>query len=342
MFEDDERVMKAVGTITDMLAVWPEMTWEDTQEIDACVNLLELSKGHDEWSEIEGSHCLEAEELREAWELALPIAADRLLPTSDQCATTFGVVQRLQGEVSRLREMLSRQVLHDALTALPNRALLIDRLRHALTRQERRMGYVAVLSIDLDGFAAVNQRLGHEMADLVLLTVARRLQDCVRTEDTVARFGGDEFVVVLEGIADAGDAVHIAERMMERMGLPILPGQHDLSISVSIGVALSGCVQDQPVDVLRNANKALVQAKGMGKARCAVYFTDSQDQILEGLCGSSIVGSHARDEEDSIAGERARRSAAEEPADMASRSLSKAAAAGWIAGRSHIVVRSQP
>ncbi|MET8147245.1 putative bifunctional diguanylate cyclase/phosphodiesterase [Actinoplanes sp. NPDC049668] len=157
----------------------------------------------------------------------------------------------------RLLERLDHGAKHDALTQLPNRVLFNSRLQQALTAPGDRP--VAVALIDLDDFKEVNDTLGHEVGDLLLVAVARRLADCVRAEDTVARLGGDEFVVVLDG-ADPAAADLAAGRMMNSLRQPVYADGHELPIRASIGIA-DGRSGDEASLLLRHADIAMYAAK---------------------------------------------------------------------------------
>jgi len=179
-------------------------------------------------------------------------------------------------ERKELEERLKHQALHDALTGLPNRTLFTDRLRHALTRSEagrgERPGSVAVLFLDLDNFKVVNDSLGHEAGDQLLVEMARRLSGCLRMGDTAARLGGDEFTVLLEGARDGEEAEdaarNVAERIAEALGIPFLLGEQEVFVTSSIGIAaLSSGEKDGPEDLLRDADAAMYQAKKSGKSR---------------------------------------------------------------------------
>src|SRR5215217_1533295 len=128
--------------------------------------------------------------------------------------------QRDVTERKALEEQLRHQAFHDPLTDLPNRALFMDRLEHALAGADRRESRVALLFMDLDNFKLVNDSLGHEAGDSLLVAVAERLKACLRTEDTLTRFGGDEFTILLEGVRDVSEATHVAERIIEELQKP--------------------------------------------------------------------------------------------------------------------------
>jgi len=132
--------------------------------------------------------------------------------------------------------ILEYRAFHDALTGLPNRALFADRLTHALTRTDRNHALVAVLFLDLDRFKVINDSLGHEIGDQVLLAVADRLKACLRPSDTVARLGGDEFTILLEDIDQVRDATQVAERIAETLKTPFQLSGHEATTTASIGL----------------------------------------------------------------------------------------------------------
>jgi len=154
---------------------------------------------------------------------------------------------------------------HDPLTGLPNRLLLTDRLAHALASARRRAGYLALLFVDLDRFKNVNDSLGHAVGDKLLWEIARRLNTCVREEDTVARVGGDEFVIVLENLSDKQDAVCIANKIHQAFERPIDIDTHCLHASASIGIALYPDDGDNAEILMQNADTAMYQAKASGR-----------------------------------------------------------------------------
>ena len=185
-------------------------------------------------------------------------------------------------ERKKLQERLEHQALHDSLTGLPNRRLFADRLGQALRRAGRRDRGVAVLFMDLDGFKNVNDSFGHEMGDLLLVAVAGRLKGCLRPEDTLARFGGDEFVVLLEGVEGAEEPVRVAERITRELGGPFVLAGRKLYARVSIGIAMGEARAGDPGDPLREADTAMYRAKGEGSGY-KVFDPAMHEQALSRL-----------------------------------------------------------
>ena len=164
-------------------------------------------------------------------------------------------------ERKELEEQLRHQAFHDSMTGLPNSALFMDRLRHALTRVERSGEHVAVLYLDLDNFKLVNDSLGHEVGNELLAAVAGRLKACLRPEDTVARLGGDEFAVLLQDVVDERDATRAALHIAEALGPPFVLGEREVFARTSIGIAFGTSIGDNAEDLLRSADMAMYQAK---------------------------------------------------------------------------------
>ena len=183
-----------------------------------------------------------------------------------------------------LEERLQYQAFHDPLTDLPNRRLFIDRLKQALRRTRRQKERkVAVLFMDLDNFKVVNDSLGHEVGDQLLVAVGQRLEGCLRTGYVVARFGGDEFTVLLEGVSDARHAEEAAERITRELSAPFSIEGHLVFVTTSIGIVLSDAVGGGSEDLLRAADIGLYRAKDKGKARYEVFDRSKDAYALERL-----------------------------------------------------------
>jgi diguanylate cyclase (GGDEF)-like protein/PAS domain S-box-containing protein len=166
-------------------------------------------------------------------------------------------------EHRRSSEELFHRAVHDPLTGLANRVLLLDRLRQALARADRQARRLGVLYVDLDGFKTVNDTWHHAVGDEVLQIVARRLAAVVRPEDTVARFGGDEFVVLCEELNDAADALRVAERILEDVSCPIQHSAGTARLGVSVGVVLAEG-QGGAEALIEEADRAMYRAKRRG------------------------------------------------------------------------------
>jgi diguanylate cyclase (GGDEF)-like protein/PAS domain S-box-containing protein len=197
-----------------------------------------------------------------------------------------GIVITLRDVTERkmLEDRLLHQAFHDPLTNLPNRALFSDRVERVLNRRKNQR--CSLLFIDLDNFKAVNDGYGHEVGDLLLTSVAARLLETLRAEDTAARLGGDEFAILLNAITSAEDALDIGERMLEAVQAPYFLRGQRLSIGASIGIAM-GTVGTNPGDLLRQADVAMYMAKRDGRNQCHVFHseTESQDESLAELPG---------------------------------------------------------
>ncbi|MDQ1402712.1 MAG: hypothetical protein QOG03_1028, partial [Actinomycetota bacterium] len=175
-------------------------------------------------------------------------------------------------------ERLSHQAFHDALTGLPNRVLFADRLEHALDAREREPGEVAVLFLDLDRFKMVNDSLGHDVGDGLLREVATRLRGCLRPGDTLARYGGDEFTVLLEHSGE-GPAVHVAERVLTALRQPFTFASRSFFVNASIGIAVTRAAGDAG-DPLRAADLAMYRAKDRGRDRWELFQEEMNDEAL--------------------------------------------------------------
>jgi diguanylate cyclase (GGDEF)-like protein len=199
--------------------------------------------------------------------------------------TSYGRVWSFNDITDRklAEQRLEHQAFHDTLTGLPNRALLMERLRRALSRANRYGERTAVLFLDLDRFKNVNDSLGHEAGDQLLLSVARRLSTCLRPEDTAARLGGDEFVILVENIHEPQEAVRVAERIAECLTNSFTLCSQEVFTSTSIGIAINTLGSETPEDLLRDADAAMYRAKHRGRAQYEVFDKDMNEQALNRL-----------------------------------------------------------
>ena len=177
-------------------------------------------------------------------------------------------------ELEESREHFRHAAFHDALTRLPNRSLFTDHLRLALRRADQSEEYMfGVLFLDLDRFKNINDSLGHPCGDELLILVARRLETCIRQTDMVARFGGDEFAILVDAIHDTSDVVRIAEKVQQVISAPFKLASHEAIITASMGVALSTSGYVEAEDMIRDADTAMYRAKDRGKARYEIFDT---------------------------------------------------------------------
>ena len=191
---------------------------------------------------------------------------------------------RLYESQRALSDKLTHQVVHDPLTGLANRVLITDRLEHALARASRTQSWTGALFIDVDDFKLINDQLGHTVGDATLSVIASRLSQCVRSSDTVGRFGGDEFIVVCEDLSGPEEAKEVADRILESLN-QTLPGCEGQTSSASIGVAV--CNSGDSVtaeELIHEADQAMYQAKASGKAR----------SVVSSLCRASLDGHRTR------------------------------------------------
>lgn len=164
-----------------------------------------------------------------------------------------------------LAEQITNLAERDALTGLPNRLLLSDRLEHAIARAARNKGLIAVLFLDLDGFKHINDSLGHSAGDKLLQSVAKRLLDCIRTPDTVSRQGGDEFIVLLQDVQQPEDVSNAAGRILKAVAEPHSIDRHDVHVTASIGISIYPANGRDAAGLIENADTAMYQAKEAGR-----------------------------------------------------------------------------
>ncbi len=226
---------------------------------------------------------------------------------------TISAVRNAQGGVAHFVSLLSdittikqheqqlERIAHfDALTNLPNRVLLADRLQHAMLQAQRRGQLLAVVYLDMDGFKAINDRYGHDAGDRVLMGVASRMKDALREGDTLARLGGDEFVVVLVDLNATSAALPLLNRLLSAAAEPMLVAGNSLAVSVSLGVTYFPQADDMDADqLLRQADQAMYQAKLLGKNRYHLFDAvqdrslrehhESLEHIRRALAGGELV-----------------------------------------------------
>lgn len=214
-------------------------------------------------------------------------------PLAESAANVFGValavvallcvifIEVIFTQHKQLEEQLHYSAFHDSLTGLPNRSLLLDRLRLAIDRLVRReQDLFALLFLDIDGFKSVNDTYGHHVGDELLIAIANRLEGCLRASDTVARIGidhtlarlgGDEFTILLCGLRDDSDAVRVADRLLRELQKPFALNSTEVQIGASIGVAYGSSRYNDAELILRNADAAMYRAKALGKNRIEVF-----------------------------------------------------------------------
>ena len=189
--------------------------------------------------------------------------------------------------VDEATEMLAWQAYHDPLTRLPNRALLLDRLSTALDRGRERGTRSALLFLDLDRFKNVNDTLGHDAGDRLLVTVAERLRGALRPSDTVARLGGDEFVVLLEALGTRQEASVVADRLRAAIAEPTTLDGTQLTVTTSVGIAFDA--DHQPTTLLRDADTALYEAKDSGRDRWAVFDDSLRAATIRRVAAEQLI-----------------------------------------------------
>jgi diguanylate cyclase (GGDEF)-like protein len=196
-------------------------------------------------------------------------------------------VEKLEGTSKELKEShehFRHAAFHDALTGLPNRSLFIDHLRVALMRARQNPDYLfCVLFLDLDRFKNINDSLGHPSGDELLILVARRLEACIRPTDMVARFGGDEFAILLDAMQDPADAARVAEKVQLAISAPFKLHNHEAVTTASIGLALSASTYTEAEDIVRDADTAMYRAKDNGKARYEIFDTTMHTRAVTRL-----------------------------------------------------------
>ncbi len=193
-------------------------------------------------------------------------------------------MRKKQQQFEKMYAKLKYDAVHDALTGLPNRILLENLLEHNISYAQRHPDHIyAVLFIDLDRFKVVNDSLGHSVGDSLLTEVAERLKVCVRASDTVSRFGGDEFVILLEELNDIHEVICITERIQEQFNQSFLLNEYEVHLGASIGIAISTIQYHKPDELLRDADAAMYCAKAKGKNQYVIFDPTIQASAMERL-----------------------------------------------------------
>jgi diguanylate cyclase (GGDEF)-like protein len=194
-----------------------------------------------------------------------------LEPAENSILESASRLVALAGDHCHMHQQLLHEARHDSLTGLPNRTVAEDRLEQALARADRSKKQFAVFCIDLDGFKAINDELGHDAGDEILRSVASKLQNNLRHSDTLARVGGDEFLVLIEDCSGFAAAQAVAESLISSLQHPFLLDQRQLRVSASIGVAMYPANATTAPQLRRNADLAMYRAKGQGGSQVVLW-----------------------------------------------------------------------
>jgi diguanylate cyclase (GGDEF)-like protein len=200
--------------------------------------------------------------------------------TEQQMLVTFAVHASVAIASARMADSMAHLAFHDPLTGLPNRALFVDRVGQALARSERKAQTTAVLFADLDNFKAINDSLGHAAGDELLVIIARRIRESLRPSDSAARFGGDEFAILLEDIGNEGRVMNACERIMASLAAPVDIQGMTIDPGASIGVALTRDATCDADRLLRDADLAMYAAKAAGKGTYKVYRPAMRTRVI--------------------------------------------------------------
>ena len=185
--------------------------------------------------------------------------------------------------VVELEEEVKHRALHDPLTGLPNRALFVDRVHHALALAARDGGSVAVLVLDVDRFKLVNDTLGHQRGDELLVELGRRLAPLVAASDTLARMGGDEFALLCEGLPGERGAIEVAQRLLDALSAPLVIGDRSTFVTASIGIVVCDGRSHSAETLVRDADVAMYRAKDHGGARYELFDSGMRRRMMERL-----------------------------------------------------------
>ena len=216
------------------------------------------------------------------WPLkALRFAFSQLNETNKELENEIIVKRELLEKADELTKKLHNMAMHDALTELPNRHLFMDRLEQAIKLAHREQTLLAVFFLDLDNFKGINDSLGHAIGDQVLISVARRLQSCIREVDTISRLGGDEYSLIISSLHLSQHIDEMAKKLLNELKRPMLIDGHELYVSSSIGISIYPDDGETPGTLLRNADAAMYKAKEEGRNNYRYYTEDMTKRAFE-------------------------------------------------------------
>lgn len=221
-------------------------------------------------------------ETTEGKELVQQVSISAIV-NSDGEVTHYTAVFHDITDLKKKEALITHQAYHDALTSLPNRLLLTDRMRLALSRAERRGLKVAIIFIDLDNFKTINDSLGHTAGDVLLQKVAERVKRLLRGEDTISRLGGDEFVIMMEDVHDPREAVRLARRVLDSLTVPFVIKKQTIFITTSIGITYFPNDGRDPDTLIKNADLAMYKAKESGKNSYWLYTPEMNSRVVKRL-----------------------------------------------------------
>lgn len=278
------------GSFTDVNGAMLELlgyTREDLLQLNAAELYADASERTRFTKDLERDGYVREHELRlkrKTGEVIVCLKTASVQRTADGVILGYQCILHDITERKRAESELAHTAFHDALTGLPNRALFLDRLERLLRYARRHRSYrFAVLFLDLDRFKLINDSLGHLVGDELLVSVARRLEGCIRAEDTVARLGGDEFAIILDAIQDPSHATRVAERVLIELQRPFTIGAHEIHTGTSIGISLSLTGYPSITHMLEDADAAMYRAKNAGRNRFEVFDTAMHEQAQESL-----------------------------------------------------------
>jgi len=234
----------------------------------------------------DGSHCFEWQHQRKNGDTFPAEVTLTVIPSREE--RLVHAAMRDISERKKAEEEIRFRAYYDSLTKLPNRQLLLDRLEQAIITSQRSEDYNAILFIDLDRFKSINDSLGHNTGDLLLIDTAARIKHCIREIDTAARFGGDEYIVLLKHIGDEQDeasfnAKRIAQSINQAFQQPFILNHQEINITCSIGITIFPIAEDSVEDIIKHADTAMYSAKESGRNRVAFYLSEMHESVLKRL-----------------------------------------------------------